>query len=279
MVEQQVPLKLTVVTPTFNQADTLGETLQSVLDQQLGARLQYIVVDGCSTDATPDIVAQFAPQFIAQGIDFLCIREPDDGQSDAINKGWRRATGDIVGYLNSDDCFLPEALSYVLDYFDLRSDVDWAYGGWQLVSRHRKVYATKQPGDFHHGKFLNYCDIGQPSCFFRRLLFSRVGMLDPTYHLAMDYHLWVRFSDLSPAGVIDRVLSCMRYYGGAKSGQFTRAQAIEVYRIAASRTSAFRFRRSAQIFYLLRALVVVTLGVDITRRVMGLEEKESVLAG
>jgi glycosyltransferase involved in cell wall biosynthesis len=267
MVEQEKELKLTVVTPTYNQADTLAETLQSVLDQDLGPRLQYIVVDGLSTDSTPDVIERYTPRFREQGVDFSYVREADDGQSDAINKGWALATGTILGYLNSDDYFTPRALQRVLDYFASHGDMDWAYGGWQLVGRHGQVYMTKQPTHFSRGQFLNYCDVGQPSCFFRRHLLDEVGFLDISYHLAMDYHLWVRFADLSGAGIIPDVLSCMRYYGGAKSAAFARDQALEVYRIAATRTSPWSFRRMAQRFYLLRALCVVALRMDITRRV------------
>ena len=266
-----MPPRLSIVTPTYNQAETLEETLKSVLSQDMGALLQYTVVDGCSTDATPDIVARLAPRFVEQGVEFAYVREPDDGQSDAINKGWRSARGEIAGYLNSDDYYEPGALRGVVDYFDAHPDIAWAYGGWRLVSRSRHVYVTKRHAAFSRARFLNYCDIGQPSCFFRRRLLDKVGMLDTKYHLAMDYHLWVRFADLSDAGMIPGILSCMRYHESAKSSARTRAQAVEVYRIAASRTQAFSFRRLMQTFYLLRALVAISVRHDVARRIGRLE--------
>jgi glycosyltransferase involved in cell wall biosynthesis len=260
-------MKITVVTPTFNQAATIAETLESVRSQTLGARLQYLVVDGLSTDGTEQIVTRYAPIFAADGTEFLYIREKDAGQSDAVNKGWRRATGDILAYLNSDDLYEPEALSAVLYYFERHPEVKWAYGGWRLIAEDGSVHVTKEPGHFSRAMQLNHSLIGQPSVFFRRELLEEFGMLRPELHLAMDYDLWLRFGTRYPAGIIPGVLSRMRYSAGVKSATSVRAQLREILRLGAQYTHPLSWRRGMQYFYYLRGLAVVVLGVNVPRRV------------
>ena len=258
---------ISIVTPTRNQVGTIAQTMESVLSQECESEVEYIIVDACSDDGTKEVVEGFVEKFKSSGKKLLYVREPDDGQSDAINKGWRQCTGEVVGYINSDDYFEPGAFAAVEKYFSAHLSMDWAYGGWRLVNSNGVVYKTKSHKRYTRARLLNYCDIGQPSCFFKRKLLEEVGFLNTNHHLAMDYDLWLRIAQKSDAGIIPDVLSCMRYYVGAKSADFSAKQAIEVFKLGASYTHPLSFRRFAQLFYIARALVVIRLNLDITRRI------------
>lgn len=259
--------EISLVTPTFNQVDTLGETLESVLRQGVGDELEYIVVDACSSDGTEEIVRKFESIAVRQGIRFRYIRERDQGQADAVNKGWRVSTGGVFGFLNSDDLLEAGSIRRVLDYFLAYPSVQWAYGGWNLIGENGYRYATVSHSKFDRNRLLNYCNIGQPSCFFRGALLQEFGFLDEELHLAMDYDLWLRFSTRYPAGIIPHVLSSMRYHPGAKSARQTIRQVLEIYRIGSRYTPPASLRRLLQMFYCLRGLFVSVLGVGISNRI------------
>lgn len=260
-------MKISVVTPTFNQAKTIRETFDSVLRQNMGSQLEYLVMDGLSTDGTSEIVSEYGPRFTAQGVTFVSVRERDNGQSDAINKGWKRASGDLLAFLNSDDLYEPDALRAVLDFFGNHPEVMWAYGGWRLIASDGTVHATVQPKRFSRAKLLNHSIIGQPSVFLRRQLVEECGMLQPHLHLAMDYDLWLRFSQKYDAGIIDAVLSQMRYTPDAKSVSRTHAQLREILRLGAQYTHPLSWRRFMQYFYYARGAAVVLLRVNTPRRI------------
>ncbi len=265
------PSRITLVTPTFNQAPYIAQTLQTVLDQQMGPRLQYIVQDACSTDGTEAIVRRFEPAFRAQGVDWLYVREPDAGQADAINRGWKRATGGVLGFLNSDDYYLPGALAAVLDHFDHHPGSRWAYGGWRLVSSTGRLYRSIRPRAFCLPALLNHCYIGQPACFFRRELIPEIGFLNKDLHLAMDYDFWLRIAALYPADVIPFEIAAMRYYSTAKSAASVRQQAREIYLLGRTYSRPFGWRRLCQRFYYSRALAVILMGRDVSRRIERME--------
>ncbi len=261
-------LTISVITPTFNQAEFIPQTFESVLTQQSPHyNLEYIVYDGGSTDGTKEIAEQYAPLFAKANISFQYTREKDSGQSDAINKGWKEATGDILTYLNSDDYYETGTLEKVASFFKEHPQQLWAYGGFRYVNRYGWEYATVQPEYFSYEKLLDYCPIGQPSCFFRKELLSKVGMLNQKLHLAMDYDLWLRFARKAPAGILYGVLSNMRYYAAAKSGAKSKEHLDEAFALASSYTKAFSRKRVVQWLYYMRGLAVILLGIDITRRV------------
>lgn len=268
-------MKISIVTPTYNQAATLRETLDSVLAQGLGRSLQYIVVDGLSNDTTPAIVDEYAARFRSAGTEFLSIREADSGQADAINKGWKRCTGEILGFLNSDDLFTDGALSRVRDFFSGHPETQWAYGGWNLVDGQGRIHCTIAPARYEKRRLLNYSNIGQPACFFRRRLLDEFGMLDPNLHLAMDYDLWLRFAARYDAGIIPYVLAAMRYHASAKSSQQTRRQLAEILKLGTRYTHPLSWRRLMQYFYYLRGLAVILLRIDISRRIYYREQRKT----
>jgi len=263
---------ITIVTPTYNQAEFIPKTFDSLLDQKIPKNiLEYIVVDALSNDGTMEIVKSYDQKFKKKGILFSYIREKDKGQSDAINKGWKLAKGEIVGYLNSDDYYEKGAIKRVIDYFSKHTNCQWAYGGWNLVNRVGKIYATVKHKQFDRNKLLNYCNIGQPSCFFRKKLLIKFGYLNPNLHLAFDYDLWLRFVTKHKAGMIPGILSNMRYYSDAKSAIKTNEQLFEILKLAIQYTREFSFNRLLQYCYFIRGFVISKLHLDINSRIVRTE--------
>lgn len=263
---------LSIVTPTYNQREFIKKTFDSILIQHLPPHtLEYIVVDALSTDGTKDLVFSYKEKFRKAGIEFTYIREKDKGQSDGINKGWKMTKGEVVAYLNSDDYYEKGALEEVISYFQTHKGTQWAYGGWNLVNRSGKIYLTIKHTWFDPSKLLNYCNIGQPSCFFRKTLLKKFGYLNPSLHLAFDYDLWLRFSTRHDAGMIPGILSNMRYYRQAKSSTNSIPQSMEMLRLGSAYTRLFSLKRFVQYFYFLRGISASLLGIDVTKRIEKME--------
>lgn len=181
--------KISVITPSYNQAGFIEETIKSVLVQNY-PNLEYIIIDGGSTDGTVDIIEKYAENL------FYYISEKDKGQADAINKGFKIATGDIICWLNSDDIFEPNAFKNVIEAFN-NNHSDFIYGdGWlfgQGIRLHNK-YAKVKPGIVTE-HILKYCDpLHQPSTFWTRAVLDEVGFLDENLHYVLDWEFFIRIS-------------------------------------------------------------------------------------
>jgi glycosyltransferase involved in cell wall biosynthesis len=182
-------MKFSIVTPSFNQGQYIGRTLQSVAIQT-GSEIEHVVFDGGSTDQTVEILKAHG------GVRW--ISEPDKGQTDAVNKGLRATDGEIIGWLNSDDVYYPGALARVSSFFEARSDIDVVYGMADHIDREDlafEAYPT-EPWDFDRLK--DTCFICQPAAFFRRRVVEQHGLLDQSLQYCMDYEYWLR---LGKAGV------------------------------------------------------------------------------
>ena len=181
---------ISVITPSFNQAKYIDETLQSVRSQGY-PELEHLVIDGASTDGTVDLLRRYSSMPAWNYMHW--ISEPDKGQSDAINKGFRMATGDIIGWLNSDDLFEPNCFGAIMRVFESRPDVDFVYGDYRIMDSAGKTIILKREIDFDWNIMLcglNY--IAQPNVFFRRRVFDKLGYLDQSLHYVMDYEFWLR---------------------------------------------------------------------------------------
>ena len=222
-------MRFSIVTPSFNQARYLGETGRSVLSQT-GVDLEWLVIDGGSTDGTLDYLQSLTDPRIRW------ISEKDQGQSHAINKGLAMATGDVVAWLNSDDVYADHALSRVAQALAAHPDRLWAFGRCDVIDetgqeiRH-KVTAYK---DFYLRRYtyrqhLRENFVSQPAVFWRR---AASEQLDESLHYTMDYDLWLRLGGKSPPVFIDQVLAHFRFHGGSKSGAVNRAQFDEEYAVA-----------------------------------------------
>ena len=259
-------MKISIVTPSYNQGKFIAQTFESVLSQDV-SDIEYIVMDGGSTDSTKSVVKNYAAKFRKKGISFKFISKKDKGQSDAINNGWRMASGDIITYINSDDYYNKNVLKKVTDYFRANPKTMWAYGGWNFVNQNGKLYQAVQPVIYKKQKLLDYCNIGQPSCFFRKELLNKVGLLNEQLHLTMDYDLWLRFATKYPAGVMDFPISNMRYHLEAKSGSRTMEHLFECFSLNKQYSKTYSWQRLRQIFFFVRGFIVILLKRDLTRRV------------
>ena len=176
-------MKVSVVTPSYNQAEFLPRTLQSVRTQE-GVELEHIVVDACSQDDSVSILRA------TEGISW--ISEPDSGQAQGVNKGIRLSSGDIIGWLNSDDIYYPGALSQVVSFFEMNPDVDVLYADADHIDI-RDVRFEDYPAESWKSSALRErCFICQPSTFFRRSVVEKHGGLDESLQYCMDYEYWLR---------------------------------------------------------------------------------------
>ena len=207
--------RITVVTPSYNQACYLEETIESVLTQKY-PNLEYIVIDGGSTDGSVEIIRNYSDKMK------YWISEPDQGQSHAINKGFTQATGDILCWLNSDDVFLPGALACVGEQFQRRPQVDMLMGYTVFVSAEKRIQrCVYNLMRLHMLAKYGVIAFSQQSMFWRRELLERVGCLDESLHACMDVDLWIRFLKASAkVRRINRYLAAWRLHSACKSVAF-----------------------------------------------------------
>jgi glycosyltransferase involved in cell wall biosynthesis len=177
---------VSIVTPSYNQASYLEETIQSVLGQDY-PRLEYLVIDGASTDGSVDIMQRYASRLT------YWVSEPDQGQSQAINKGLRRAAGSILAWLNSDDTYAPHAVGQAVEALLANPDADLVYANCDYVDSAGQCLQTVRAWDFVPRRILTGIPLViQPASFFRRRALERVGQLDETLHFLMDHEFFVR---------------------------------------------------------------------------------------
>lgn len=203
-----VPPKITVVTPSFNQAPYLEACLSSVLSQQY-PNLEYIVIDGGSTDGSVDIIRAHETNLA------YWISEPDSGHADALNKGFDLSTGEILCWLNSDDMQAPWALSTVAEIFMQFPSVEWIQG-WNgfWTKQGIMVHPMKNPKNIYSYLTWNYHWIQQESVFWRRSLWDKSGgQINPDYRLLVDVELWSRFFLHAELYQVDALLSGWRNTG------------------------------------------------------------------
>lgn len=231
MTPPQHPLRISIVIPSFNHVGYLRTALESVLGQAGEFETEVWVVDGGSTDGTVGLLQSY-------GSRVRWVSEPDRGQSDALNKGFRLVTGDVVGWLNSDDLYQPGALAAVAQAFRRHPAVEWVHGRADVIDTAGRVcrrwvsaYKRYRCRAYSYSRLLTENFVQPNTVFWRRTLTDRVGGVDPSLHLAMDYDLWLRFARSSAPLYIDSPLACFRWYPASKSGsryveQFREARAI-----------------------------------------------------
>jgi glycosyltransferase involved in cell wall biosynthesis len=226
-------VKVSIVTPSFNQVDFLRQTMRSILDQQGEFDLQWIVADGGSTDGSVELLAECDDDRLTFS------SEPDDGQSDAINKALDRATGDVIGWLNSDDLYCDGTLAAVVDAFAAHSDAGWLVGRCDIVDGAGNEirpfvtrYKNRALDRYSYTRLLRENFISQPAVFWRRKFGEQAGRLDKSLKWTMDYDLWLRMGRMSDPLIVDRTLSQFRLYQTSKTGRLDRRQYDEEYAVA-----------------------------------------------
>lgn len=180
--------RVSIITPSFNQVKFLERTILSVLGQDY-PNLEYMVIDGASTDGSVEIIHKYTDQL------YYWVSEPDRGQTDAINKGFGRATGEILAWLNSDDTYAPGAVMQAVSFMRQHPDVGLVYGDMNFIDENDRVIGQFKSALTDLKRLRRgYVHIPQPAAFFRADLWRQVGPLDPSFFFAMDYDLWVRLA-------------------------------------------------------------------------------------
>lgn len=208
--------RISIVTPSYNQAEFIGDTLDSVA-RQTHPDVEHLVLDGESTDGTLDVLREHERATADdESYDFTWVSEPDEGQSDAINEGFERVTGDVVAWLNSDDVYFDvDVLARVARYFE-RYDADVIYGDLANIDQHSTVTEVDPRPDFDAGKLPYRILVGQPATFFRRDVVE-AEKLDTSLDYSMDYEYWLRLSRRFEFCHVDDVLAGFRTYEAQKS--------------------------------------------------------------
>ena len=215
-MSDQLP-KITIITPTLNQGKYIRETIESVLNQEY-PNLEFIIMDGGSTDETPKIVEQYRDHLI-------WISEPDHGQAEAINKGIRMATGEIIAFLNSDDYYLPGVLNKIARIFMENPDIQWVSGNYLIINEKGKLihpFTIRYKNLFrafssHHVlRLTNY--LIQPSTFWRKKVHEEIGFFDQTLRYVFDFDFWLRMIDQYPLYIEKSPLSYFRIHHQSKGG-------------------------------------------------------------
>lgn len=209
--------KITIITPSFNQGNFIDQTIRSILGQGY-PNLEYIVIDGGSTDHTLEILRQYDNQLIWHS-------EKDRGQSHALNKGLALATGEIIGFINSDDYLEPGALLKVGGFFATHTEADWLTGKCHIIDEQsceiRKIitYYKNILLMFNNYKLLlvvNY--ISQPATFWRKKITEEIGNFDESYNYSMDYEYWLRMSGKCKLYTHKDYLASFRIHSTSKAG-------------------------------------------------------------
>jgi glycosyltransferase involved in cell wall biosynthesis len=215
---------VSITTPSLNQGRFLEETIRSVLTQEGNFSIDYILVDGGSTDDSIAIVKKYESLLLARDWSIRCrdirfrwLSERDNGQSDAINKGLRMATGDILGWLNSDDIYAPGALAAVCAAFSSVPSPDVVYGRTYYIDESGARLGLYPTEDFSRERLAVANFICQPSTFFRRSALDRVGYLDASLRYVMDYDLWIRMANQCRFFHVADFLSHYRLHGESKT--------------------------------------------------------------
>jgi glycosyltransferase involved in cell wall biosynthesis len=214
-----MPPALSVVTPSFNQARFIERTIRSVLDQEGVPSLEYVVFDGGSTDGTVDVLRRYEGRL-------RFVSRPDRGQADAVNQGLAATTGEVIGWLNSDDVYAPGALASVLRYFADHPGTDVVYGDADHIDVDGRVLEPYYTEDWDYERLKDVCFVCQPAVFFRRRVVERFGPLDARLRYCMDYEYWLRVGAHVPFVRIPGVLAGSRLYESNK----TLGDRVEVHR-------------------------------------------------
>lgn len=201
---------VSVITPSYNQAQFVEQTLRSVLGQDY-PRIEYLVIDGASTDGSVDIIRQYADRLA------YWVSEKDSGQAEAINKGLACAAGDIVAWLNSDDFYLSGAVRAAVEAFEAHPEAGLVYGDTVAVDERGEAIHYPKYAQWDLEDLLTFNIIGQPAVFMRRDVLLRAGFLDPSFHFLLDHHLWIRMASHAPMVHVPERWAAGRFHESAKN--------------------------------------------------------------
>lgn len=215
---------VTIVTPSYNQAQFLEDTIRSVLAQDY-PNIEYIIVDGGSSDGSVDVIEKYADHLA------WWVSEPDKGQADAINKGLKRAQGEIVAWLNSDDIYFPDSISQAVSALHENPKAGMVFGNAISMDAQGYPLHNQTFGDWGLDELMCYNIICQPAVFMRRETLGKVGFLDPEYHYLLDHHLWLRIAEVSEVKHVPEIWAGARHHREAKNVARAAEFSDEVFRV------------------------------------------------
>lgn len=215
---------VSIVTPSFNQAAFLEAALRSVIDQDY-PEVEYLVVDGGSEDGSAGIIQKYSAHLA------WWVSEKDSGQAEGINKGLQKAKGEYVAWLNSDDAYLPGAISAGVKAFLQNPDAAIVHGSLRVIDATGSLVNRIRYGDWGLAGLMEFRIIGQPAVFMRRSALEKAGYLDPGYQLLLDHQLWLRVAQQGRMVYVPEEWACARYHAGAKNVAQAASFGAEAYRI------------------------------------------------
>ncbi len=215
---------VSIITPSFNQSSFLERTIRSVLEQDY-PDIEYIVVDGGSTDGSPEIIKRYADRLA------WWTSEKDRGQAEAINKGFAHTKGEIVAWLNSDDYYLPGAVRAAVKVFETVPQAGMIYGDMLAVDEFDRTINTLKYHQLSLVDLLCFQIIGQPAVFIRRSAFEKAGGLDLTLHFLLDHQLWIRIAEQGEILHVNETWAAARYHAGAKNRAQAAGFSREAFRV------------------------------------------------
>ncbi len=215
---------ISIITPSFNQSDYLEMSMLSVLNQDY-PNLEYIVVDGNSTDGSQEIIKKYANRLA------WWVSESDKGQAHAFNKGLEHASGKYIGWLNSDDLYLEGAVSEAIELLESNPEVAFVFGDVQAIDQLGKITNIMRYGDWNLNDLMQFKIIGQPAVFMKKELLVTAGGLDPTYHFLLDHHLWLKLASQAPIKYSNKLWAAARFHATAKNVSHAVEFGQEAYRL------------------------------------------------
>ena len=217
---------VSIITPSFNQAGYLEQAIQSVLAQDY-ENIEYWVMDGGSTDGSLELLQRYDSRLSGW------VSEADNGQGEAINKGFAKARGEIVAWLNSDDIYKPGAIAAAVEAFRIHPEAAFVYSDVESIDEHGRPFNRMRYANWGLAGLLQFKIIGQPGVFIRRDLLERVGGLDPYYHYILDHKLWLELAALAePRYIPGQVWAQARMHSGAKNMAAAEKFGPEAFRLA-----------------------------------------------
>ena len=203
-------MKISIITPSYNQVNFLEYTIRSVLGQGY-PDLEYWIMDGGSNDGSVEIIRKYESQLAGW------VSQPDNGQAEAINKGLRQATGEVVAWLNSDDMYAPGVLPAVSRFFEANPQIGLVYGDAASFDQDGHPLNQLASEDWGLAGLVAFKIICQPAVFIRRAALEAAGYLDETYHMLLDHQLWLRIAQRTAIRHVPQVWAFARHHAQAKN--------------------------------------------------------------
>ena len=217
---------VSIITPSYNQAQFLEETILSVLNQDY-PNIEYWVIDGGSDDGSLDIIKKYADRLSGW------VSEKDNGQADAINKGIGFAKGEVVAWLNSDDVYRPNAVASASQALAAHPQAGMVFSDVASIDVSGEVFNVMHYGDWGLTDLMSFKIIGQAGVFLRRSILNQACLLDPTYHYLLDHHLWLRIGLFGQIKYMPNIIwAAARMHAGAKNVAHAEQFGAEAYRLA-----------------------------------------------